>query len=246
MSTVQQVLGHGGMQEQPLGSPQVAAYPAGPAHGRTIFAVIISKNSWKSMLPDPSLSMSLIIFLISSFLGSKPRARIATFSSLASMVPAHRAAPSRGYPPGQNQIRTTVARQTQPRDRAQACSRSHGMHTVVAQHMAHQRTGAISIEQVKSLTDLLLLLLCQFKLLRLLVCAAAAVPVVGLVHACIVATRNNCGEWKRTGRSRGARESTQPHTPNACWQRAFKSPPHGISKLRPIQAQYRPKLDVPW
>jgi hypothetical protein len=32
--------------------------------------------------------MSAIIFLISSFLGSKPSARIATFSSLASMVPA--------------------------------------------------------------------------------------------------------------------------------------------------------------
>lgn len=54
----------------------------------TIFAVIISKNSWKSMVPLPSLSMSLIIFLISSFFGSKPRARIATFNSFASIVPA--------------------------------------------------------------------------------------------------------------------------------------------------------------
>ena len=52
-----------------------------------IFAVIISRNSEKSIVPDPSLSMSEIIFLISSFFGSKPSARIATFSSLASMVP---------------------------------------------------------------------------------------------------------------------------------------------------------------
>ena len=35
-----------------------------------------------------TLSMSAIIFLISSFFGSKPSARIATFSSLASIVPA--------------------------------------------------------------------------------------------------------------------------------------------------------------
>mmetsp|Transcript_22680 Transcript_22680/g.66035 ORF Transcript_22680/g.66035 Transcript_22680/m.66035 type:complete len:201 (+) Transcript_22680:523-1125(+) len=52
-----------------------------------IFAVIISRNSEKSMVPEPSLSMSEIIFLISSFFGSKPRARMATLSSLASMVP---------------------------------------------------------------------------------------------------------------------------------------------------------------
>jgi len=52
-----------------------------------IFAVIICRNSSKSIVPEPSLSMSAIIFLISSFLGSKPSARIATFSSLASMVP---------------------------------------------------------------------------------------------------------------------------------------------------------------
>lgn len=39
-----------------------------------ILAVIICKNSSKSMVPEPSLSMSAIIFLISSFLGSKPRA----------------------------------------------------------------------------------------------------------------------------------------------------------------------------
>jgi len=52
-----------------------------------IFAVIISRNSEKSIVPEPSLSMSEIIFLISSFLGSKPRARMATLSSLASIVP---------------------------------------------------------------------------------------------------------------------------------------------------------------
>jgi hypothetical protein len=52
-----------------------------------ILAVIISKNSEKSMVPEPSLSISEIIFFISSFLGSKPRARIATLSSFASIVP---------------------------------------------------------------------------------------------------------------------------------------------------------------
>mmetsp|Transcript_12411 Transcript_12411/g.56507 ORF Transcript_12411/g.56507 Transcript_12411/m.56507 type:complete len:201 (+) Transcript_12411:1469-2071(+) len=52
-----------------------------------ILAVIMVRNSSKSMVPEPSLSMSAIIFLISSFLGSKPRARMATLSSLASMVP---------------------------------------------------------------------------------------------------------------------------------------------------------------
>ena len=50
-------------------------------------AVCTCKNSSKSMVPLPSLSMSAIIFLISSFFGSKPSARIATFSSLASIVP---------------------------------------------------------------------------------------------------------------------------------------------------------------
>mmetsp|Transcript_20203 Transcript_20203/g.24493 ORF Transcript_20203/g.24493 Transcript_20203/m.24493 type:complete len:202 (-) Transcript_20203:109-714(-) len=52
-----------------------------------IFAVIISRNSVKSIVPLPSLSISEIIFLISSFLGSNPKALIATFSSLASIVP---------------------------------------------------------------------------------------------------------------------------------------------------------------
>ncbi|ETV90799.1 hypothetical protein H310_14468 [Aphanomyces invadans] len=52
-----------------------------------ILDVIISKNSVKSIVPLPSLSMSDIIFLISSFLGSNPRARMATLSSLASIVP---------------------------------------------------------------------------------------------------------------------------------------------------------------
>lgn len=44
----------------------------------TIFCVIIAKKSSKSMVPLPSLSISAIIFLISSFFGSKPKARIAT------------------------------------------------------------------------------------------------------------------------------------------------------------------------
>ena len=39
------------------------------------------------MTPLPSLSASAIIFLISSFLGSNPRALIATLSSFASIVP---------------------------------------------------------------------------------------------------------------------------------------------------------------
>jgi len=50
-------------------------------------AVIISRNSLKSMVPLPSVSMSAIIFSISAFFGSKPRARMATLSSLASIVP---------------------------------------------------------------------------------------------------------------------------------------------------------------
>lgn len=53
----------------------------------TILAVISSKNSLKSMVPEPSLSMSEIIFLISSFFGSNPSALIATLSSFASIVP---------------------------------------------------------------------------------------------------------------------------------------------------------------
>ena len=52
-----------------------------------ILTVIISKNSGKSMTPEPSLSTSYIIFLISSFLGSNPNALIATFSSFASILP---------------------------------------------------------------------------------------------------------------------------------------------------------------
>ena len=52
-----------------------------------ILVIIMSKNSWKSILPLPSLSKLPIKFLNSSFEGSKPRARRATFSSLASIVP---------------------------------------------------------------------------------------------------------------------------------------------------------------
>ena len=57
-------------------------------HNRcTILTVIRSRKSWYSMVPVPSLSTSAIIFLISSFLGSNPRALIATLSSLASILP---------------------------------------------------------------------------------------------------------------------------------------------------------------
>ena len=52
-----------------------------------ILVIMISKNSWKSILPDPSLSKSPINFLISSLLGSNPRALKATLSSFDSIVP---------------------------------------------------------------------------------------------------------------------------------------------------------------
>ena len=52
-----------------------------------ILAIMISKNSWKSILPDPSLSKSPINLLISSMLGSNPRALKATLSSFDSIVP---------------------------------------------------------------------------------------------------------------------------------------------------------------
>lgn len=52
-----------------------------------IFTVISDRKSANVSFPLPSLSMSAIIFLISSFLGSNPRARIATFNSLMSMTP---------------------------------------------------------------------------------------------------------------------------------------------------------------
>ena len=41
----------------------------------------------KNLSPAPSLSISEIIFFISSFFGSKPSALIATFNSLTSIVP---------------------------------------------------------------------------------------------------------------------------------------------------------------
>ena len=47
----------------------------------TIFSVIILRKSVKSIDPEPSLSMSAIIFLISSFFGSNPRALMATCST---------------------------------------------------------------------------------------------------------------------------------------------------------------------
>jgi hypothetical protein len=52
-----------------------------------IFVIIISKNSWKSILPLLSLSKLPIKFLISSFVGVNPRALSATLSSFDSIVP---------------------------------------------------------------------------------------------------------------------------------------------------------------
>ena len=59
----------------------------------TILVVIICKNSLKSIVLSFSLSFSSVFkfdtnFLISSFLGSNPRALRATFNSLTSMAPA--------------------------------------------------------------------------------------------------------------------------------------------------------------
>ena len=52
-----------------------------------ILVVISSMKSANSITPFPSLSTSAISFLTSYFLGSKPRALMATLSSLASMYP---------------------------------------------------------------------------------------------------------------------------------------------------------------
>lgn len=52
-----------------------------------ILVVIRSIKSANSMTPFPSLSTYAISFLTSYFFGSKPRALMATLSSLASMYP---------------------------------------------------------------------------------------------------------------------------------------------------------------
>ena len=52
-----------------------------------IFVIIISRNSWKSMRYDPSLSKLPTNVFISSLDGSKPKALKATFNSLGSIVP---------------------------------------------------------------------------------------------------------------------------------------------------------------
>lgn len=52
-----------------------------------IFVVISSMKSANSITPFPSLSTSAISFFTSYFLGSKPRALMATFSSFESMYP---------------------------------------------------------------------------------------------------------------------------------------------------------------
>jgi hypothetical protein len=59
----------------------------GKGEKSTILTVINSRKSLKSMIPFPALSTLAAIFLSSSFWGSKPRARIATLSSLTSIVP---------------------------------------------------------------------------------------------------------------------------------------------------------------
>lgn len=52
-----------------------------------ILTVITSRKSLYSIVPEPLRSTSKIILRISSFLGSKPKALIATFNSLASIFP---------------------------------------------------------------------------------------------------------------------------------------------------------------
>ncbi len=52
-----------------------------------IFVVISSMKSANSITPFPSLSTSAISFFTSYFLGSKPRALMATLSSFESMYP---------------------------------------------------------------------------------------------------------------------------------------------------------------
>ena len=52
-----------------------------------ILPVIISTNSSKSIVPEPSRSISAIILRTFSFFESKPSARSATWSSLVSIVP---------------------------------------------------------------------------------------------------------------------------------------------------------------
>jgi hypothetical protein len=100
---------------------------------RTIFPVIISTNSEKSMLPDSSLSMSEIIFRTSAFFTVNPSARMAAFSSFTSMDP--------DTPPPRHVV-------------------TWGGHTHVTT-TSQQLTGAVGVEEVERLPDLRQLLVVQ-------------------------------------------------------------------------------------
>ena len=89
--------------------------------------------------------MSAIIFLISSFFGSKPSARIATLSSFASIVPVF----------ARHGGTARVA--------AQRCEAS-GAPT---RARGHPRTRAVGVKEIEGLPDLLLLLLRQLRLAAL-------------------------------------------------------------------------------
>ena len=69
--------GRGGRGGRARGGPLTLMISASVSR-LPILSVIILRNSSNSIWPDPSLSMSEIIFLMSSLEGSKPRARMAT------------------------------------------------------------------------------------------------------------------------------------------------------------------------
>ena len=159
------------------------------------------RNSWKSIVPVPSLSMSAIIFLISSFLGSKPSARMATFSSFASIDPATRCQPkttthnarssgvtpratTRPVPPRKRLHQLCRSYSTSTSYTPQAPSHTHGTRPSQAssthkpkrrnRSTTSPRTRAVSVEQVEGLPNLLLLLLGQLELpSRLCRCACS-------------------------------------------------------------------------
>lgn len=65
----------------------------------TIFCVMTARKSAKEIFPVPSLSTSPVIFLISSFFGSNPRARIATWHSVTKVEDEAHKYPSPPTPP---------------------------------------------------------------------------------------------------------------------------------------------------
>lgn len=101
----------------------------------TIFWVIILRNSGKSIVPDPSLSMSATIFLISSFFGSNPRALMATCG--ATKV---------GLSYRSDRIGSDL----------------HGKQRAHLQLLHIDRSGSIRVKQIKRLLYFLFLLLGQF------------------------------------------------------------------------------------